>query len=89
MEFSARSWAQVGEGTIRVLLGNTPESDCSSAQVHSIDVERLQSACRESEMRDGLLSEPSTLHGEDDLCLPVTEIIASFLDQPNRDFLVP
>jgi len=44
----------------------------SWAQIHSIDVERLQSACRESEMREGLL-----------------KIITSFLDQPNRDFLVP
>jgi len=72
-----------------VSLGNAPESDCPAAQIHSIDVERLQSACQESEMREGLLSEPDTLRGDDDLCLPVTEIITSFLDQPNRDFLVP
>lgn len=45
-------------------------SDCPAAQIHSVDVERLRTACREPEMREGLLSEPNAQRGEDDLCLP-------------------
>ena len=46
---------------IRVLPANTTETDGSARQIHSIDVERLQSVCREEEMRQGLQREPSCI----------------------------
>jgi hypothetical protein len=89
-EFSARSWAQVSWRHNRAMLSDTPETDCSARQIHSIDVERLQSACQESEMRQRIHGEPSKLLIETtNHYLLETEIIASFTEHPKCDFLIP